>query len=759
MPPVPDMFKDLDTGFCGAGFSGSDILRRMLCFWSERHLGRLLPLLLLLFFVLALTSCGGNAAGVESTFSLPTFTPGSISLEERNAFLETLRTAPVNTGTGRKSSEALKQYLEKDTRVAAMFINTASDLQVWLRDGSRFYISSKISDEPISDPRSASTQLRTHVPSRTATNPARAFLLAPSRECDIALFNSIAEKLATHGYSSTISLGNSLAELLSNDSYRLLFLGSERQRINFTYGDDDDYWYYNLPKVTYKHNYEQYKEWFDGRSLICFVVRRPNGGVTGGGHDVDYWPTVAFSPTFMFQGKGMSPGKLERGALLVNASIRTRRISAYPNTFDWYDRMLPEGQGAYFEGPKLADESVAFLIDRLLGKNQIEPLDNPKQPPFTFSTMAVHLNKVVRPGSSVPYSKIRFESAVQDGVMPTLNFYPGSSLETDYETLFPVIRSTMPNEANNTLIIRGNFGPTRGKMFFNGSPLTTKSWSKDIVVTELPSLDQGTLRAIGDFEGHDLESLDYLYVKTSIKIKPVDVVLEKGESRTFRADVASGSLPSNSRYRWTVTGKGLVNGQSMVETGSSTVQYVAPQEETDDVIKVELLSQNEVVATDFTRVFVGVAPSVSFTVNGIWDGFHAPPIGNYHFLGGEGARFAPEPGKEALSFAYRITSEENVGVLFTIMIPPGSIISKGTYTKVGPGQALTPGKFQLTMHDNLDDPDDPNSTQAAVGTSGTLEILSVVNLPGNRFAARYTFNVKNGAGGTVSGFGSQNWGP
>lgn len=78
----------------------------------------------------------------------------------------------------------------------------------------------------------------------------------------------------------------------------------------------------------------------------------------------------------------------------------------------------------------------------------------------------------------------------------------------------------------------------------------------------------------------------------------------------------------------------------------------------------------------------------------------------------------------------------------------------GSSTKVGTGQQVSAGLFQLTLSTNQSNPDDPNSKQFAMGDSGSLTVSSLSPLSNGRTAFTYTFSLARAAGGTITGSGT-----
>jgi hypothetical protein len=151
-----------------------------------------------------------------------------------------------------------------------------------------------------------------------------------------------------------------------------------------------------------------------------------------------------------------------------------------------------------------------------------------------------------------------------------------------------------------------------------------------------------------------------------------------------------------------------------------------------------------------------ISTFVQFVIAGTWNVSTTPANGSYLFTDFIGLRFAlPTPGLDAV-FLESDLAPSSVGVLVTLVVPTGSAITTGqTFSKFVLGQQGKAGEFQLTLAQDLRDP--ANSAAFAPTGTGSLKIDRISKLTDNTFVAEYSFNVANGAGGTITGSGVGRW--
>ena len=150
---------------------------------------------------------------------------------------------------------------------------------------------------------------------------------------------------------------------------------------------------------------------------------------------------------------------------------------------------------------------------------------------------------------------------------------------------------------------------------------------------------------------------------------------------------------------------------------------------------------------------------IQFVVAGTWDPTQTPANGNYpytDFLGGREAS-PGGGGLDILAFDYDWTPSRP-GVLLSMFVPTGEAFRAGeTFSKVPSGSFPVPGQWNLLLSTNLNNPDDPNSSQRNPVGTGTLTITSLAKLSDGTFVAHYSFSILNAAGGTIIGSGVGTW--
>lgn len=116
----------------------------------------------------------------------------------------------------------------------------------------------------------------------------------------------------------------------------------------------------------------------------------------------------------------------------------------------------------------------------------------------------------------------------------------------------------------------------------------------------------------------------------------------------------------------------------------------------------------------------------------------------------------PTPGIDSVIFTADVASSGPDGVIVTLSIPAGAAITAGeTWTKFLPGDIGLPGRFTLSLSQDLNNP--ANSGIVTIGTSGNFTVSSVGQFTDGSFVANFSFSVGNGAGGTIVGSGVGKW--
>lgn len=697
---------------------------------------------LLLFFtcMFLFVGCGGSGGSSGSTLPpLPTFSPGSITPTERReaineviAFFDTVKASPTRRTEILNKLKTMPIFLVSE-------ISASGDVVGWFRDGRCLFVATSL-DRDFESTDSASRAPKRPDAGDGLSHGKKAVLInsfEPARQDAIA---EIAPKLSEKGY-----------------------------EVQFLTGTVEDYKNLRDLSLLFVHAHGILSTDQSRKMKFWYVTTTaPTDAL-----DVTYLPylnnnQISYTTAEVFDKDGNSE---VRDFYAINTDfIRDSGVNFKPNA-TWMSQSCSSmnadvlslskqlGVSNYigWTKPQKTSQSTPTtgrLFDLLLGGNQYSPAGVIREPQTVKEAMSL-LKDTMREGGELNF--------IQSSVGETVSTLVADVGNESAKTIVPSVRSANVNVAQQQLSIEGFFGPQAGAgpVTLNGDILNVLSWTETKIVADLPVANQGVLlvRSIGAASASGyLFSNSFAYSAIGLKIDPNTANVGYNENKTFNALIESGVAPAGARYRWTVTGDGRVNGAKTVTLTSTTVTYRSSNSDGSDTLKLELLNaSNVVVAQTSVPILVGNSPRINFVIAGAWDPEKTPSNGTYSYSGGQGARFEPEPGTEALAFAYNIGEiEETVGVLLTLVVEPGAPISAPrTFVLGQTGQALTPGKFILTLATNQEDPDDPKSTQHKVGTSGTLTVLSITSLPNNQKRVSYSFSISNDGTGTVTGTGVQ----
>jgi len=120
-----------------------------------------------------------------------------------------------------------------------------------------------------------------------------------------------------------------------------------------------------------------------------------------------------------------------------------------------------------------AYKATMFLFDRLLGANQVAPIESPKQRPFDLH--AVYANLKERGLYKVGDSELNLWTR------------PNESL-----SLMPSIAYLEVREDSDELFIYGLFGSVEGEVTINDVPTPVTHWTRDTVAVKLPAKGPGS---------------------------------------------------------------------------------------------------------------------------------------------------------------------------------------------------------------------------------------------------------------------------
>ncbi|QYK52928.1 MAG: hypothetical protein KF824_11785 [Fimbriimonadaceae bacterium] len=706
------------------------------------HKLRLALVVLTIAAITLLVGCGGKGTTENTLPPLPEFIPGSVTSEERSDAINEINAYYSTVSDLLNRDSLVLAELKSLSAIVYSEITRSGDVTGWFKDGTKIVVMTGLDRSYLTSPSLTSSNPLSQA-NRGLPHGKKAVLINSFEPARDDATSEVETLLSQKGYEVSC-LDGSIEEFRNLRNVSLLLVHAHGIR-----DTDKDrnmkFWYATSTKPTpeldlfYKNEIE--------KGTIAYgsgEVFQINGSYDTESRYIistDFLKDagITFSPNSTWISQSCSSA----GSEIVNFAIDNYPIACY---MGWSNK----------QDTNDSTDTTRLLFDRLLGLNVFMPKSEPF-PPKTFEQAQVELDTTTRTSIPLSFGQSQVPSS------PRAEFVIFTSKGTDSKTIIPSIQNTLTNISNNTLTINGFFGPQSGSgtVTLNGSILIVKSWSPNSIVVELPGESDGVLvvRSLGAASATGyLFSNNFQFQAISIKINPFSAVMSPNETKSFTSQIVSGALPTGSKYRWTVIGNGRINGASSVTTTNSSIIYKAPSTNGSEIIRLDLLdSSSNVIAQASSFITVGTEPQISFEISGSWDPAKTPANGVYSYQGGEGARFSPEPGKEAIFFAYNIGDvDETVGVLLTIMVSSGQpLIFPSSYSLGQIGQPLVSGDFQLTLATNQQNPDDPNSEQFKVGSTGTLNIVNVVNLGSGRKRVQYNFEVSNGQGGTITGSGVQ----
>ncbi|MBS1703165.1 MAG: hypothetical protein JST12_15995 [Armatimonadetes bacterium] len=691
-----------------------------------------------LLLCIVLIACGGGGGG--GLAPLPDFIPGSVSDTDRDNAVAEVSDYFATVAGNAQAASLMVTKMKSMPVFATAEISASGDVIGWFKDGRQLAVFTSDDLPPASAGHAAQTAAKppTAMP-KNLTFGRRAFLInsfEPAREDSTAALSPL---LQQKGYDVT-TMSGTLADFTHLSDVSLLLvhahglLSTDKHRVQ--------HFYYATSQSPDAITNGVYSADWDNDSL--FVGVGPSWNLDG---------TVSVAKKYCISEQFL----INHGLNFVpNAFWMSQSCSSYSTPI--LNIALGGGSNgvATYAGwtkPEESSESTAttnFVFDRLLGLNQVAPVEQDTPSPYDFDKLRTALSTTKRPGSSLTYdTSIKNDPA---------KFFIKSANGSTVHTIIPSITAAQIGTDPSTLSIDGFFGAQQGAVTLDGTILTPVSWSETNVVVQKPAADSGVLvvRSLGaDSPDGYLLSQPYQYSGLQVEISPDGAALDLSAHQTFTANITHGTLPPGATFKWTLTGNGKINGGTSVTSTSPTVSYVAPNTTTLDSLKVQVIYKGVSQAEKSSTIVVGDVGTIDFTLSGNWDTSKTPPIGHYMYSDGAGARWSPEPGLDALAMSYDIGTEQTIGVLVTAQLTPGQQLVAGqTFTHYHSGDPIVPGIFTLTMSTNLTNPEDPNSSQYAIGTDGTMTIDSVRTLGDSTKYIHFTFTATNGIGGTVTGTGT-----
>ena len=707
----------------------------------KEKLRRLLAVTVIAVAILS-AGCGGSGEGS----GLPPFVDGSVTDAEFHAAADAIALAFQNAGSGPDVTNQVLAAMRAQPKVVVARLNSSNQPVAWFQDGRKIVIlvDSLEQAPPPAALSSALEDASSHT-TRNLVSGKKAIILSGFLGAGTPALGPIQTQLLDKGFEAqiqqiTVDTGPGLSNLD-------LLMVSSHGIIDDSRTGVAQLYYSTTTECTPELERQYEQQLIDGRMIIngIRVFRGPN--------DFDTKYFFSLSQAYLRE-RGMS---FRPGAFWLSNACH----SAEPAARAFADSVAGLTAYAGWSGSPLnitANETTAFVFDRLLGIFAAAPVDAAPPGPLTISELVDRL-KVLRPGSDLRMNQSR---NTRNLLANFVVVRPAGAAQAN-QTLLPSIRSTAVNTAENTVTIEGYFGTEQGPVTLNGSILTVLSWTETSIVVQKPEARSGTLlvRSIGapSASGY-LFSNSFQYQEPepfTVTINPELAITTPDTIRTLTAVAATGTIPSNSRFRWTiVSGGGRVNGTTTVTRTQTTVEYRSAPDLGTDVIKLDVLNQaGQVIATKTLNVAIS-QQFMTFTVSGGWDPTKAPPNGTYQYFDG-GSSYddvVSEFAKILFTSSNIGNTDQTIGALITMGLAQGAPVTTGTWTKVSTGEQITPGKFQLTLSTNQANPDDMDSRQFPMGDSGSLTVTSVSPLSNGRTAFNYTFTVQRAAGGTVTGSGT-----
>ncbi len=706
----------------------------------EENLKRLVTLALLTIVLFAAGCAGHGGTG------LPTFINGSVTDAEYEAASAAITQAFQDAGSGSDVTEKVLAAMRAQEKVVVARLNSSDQPVAWFKDGRKLIVLvDSLLRAPAESVGSGLTAVSREGATRNLVSGKKAVFMNGFLGAGVPNLEPLRAQLADKGFevqveTLTAETGPSLAGLD-------LLLASSHALVDESRTGVKKLFYGSTTEVT-RETSQLYRQQIADEKMVEVVTRIYSGPRT-------YETKVFYGLSQAYlQERGMS---FRPGAFWLSNACHSARQPAIA-----FADTIP-GLTCYtgWNGAALnitADETTAFVFDRLLGVFAATPTDPAPPGPLTTPELKERLT-VVRSTGGLRMDQSR---NTKDIVVDHVVHRPSGAAQAN-QTLIPSIRSATLNATEETVTIDGFFGTQQGPVTLNGTIQNVLSWGETSIVIDKPGEKSGTLlvRSIGAPSASGfLFSNSFRYQEPepfSITISPEIAITTPDTIRSLTAVAATGTIPANSRFRWTVTsGGGKVNGKSTVTGSEPTVEYRSAPEVGTDVLKLDVLNQAGQVIASKTLTITISQQVMAFTVAGGWDPSKAPPNGSYSYFDGGSSYDDESSGLARILFASSNigATDQTIGALLTIGLARGETVQPGTWTKVGTGQQVSAGLFQLTLSTNQTNPDDLNSKQVAMGDSGTLTVSKVSTLSNGRTAFTYTFSVARAAGGTVTGSGT-----
>ena len=689
---------------------------------------------LVLTFLSALLSTGCGGGGGIGLPPLPVFVPDSVTETDRTAAIDNI-SAFYGTVAGQPDAAAqVVARMKTLPQFAAAEISESGEAIGWFKDGVLYAVITSDKFRPTTNKAQKPPRTNKDVPKtgREIPGAPTAYLVNPKEEAWGDIRPIIKPILNLRGYDTTL-LAGTIDDFAQIQDAGLLYLHATgcvtRDRNGVTRS-----WFVTADQVTIQSRAKYQAQIQAGTIAIV-----SNRGYLGPGGDFIIENRFCVSDKYLREcGMSFAPNAVWINEASYGASNEMfALLSDFPN-LELYGSWSGTAYG------EETQETSDLLFDRMLGENAIEPVD-PEDPPLTSTEMLGIMIVTNRPGLGIGYDR----SAAPGGQSSLFRFLARGNKK---RTLIPSIRSVEIDSDKNEMSILGHFGSVPGAVTLDGGTMQFKSGTEDKIIVEKPSANAGSIVVTGLGGGSAsgfLKSTTYKWKGLAVSISPSSVSLEKNATQLFSVSATVGTIPPGAKYKWTVSGAGKINNATQVTTTSPSATYKAPNQNTSDSIKVEVLSSsNAVLATAFASVIVGDG-LITFTIPA-GQGF-PEQVGTHAYNDGSGDLFTAQ-NKDFYEMFYNVDANQDARVFLEIVVPVGATFSPGQeIVQAGTNTNPTQFGFNVAVARFLDQPLGGNSLfemQSASG-SGTLTI-NTVSTAGGKTSISFTYFTKTAGGGFIS---------
>ena len=193
-----------------------------------------------------------------------------------------------------------------------------------------------------------------------------------------------------------------------------------------------------------------------------------------------YGGAQPFKPGVTCQGGGCFSGT--ESGVLNPAALRSAMISKGASAVVSFDNLT---------NADYARPSLLFLLDRLLGSNQIQAESNPPLRPFGLEQVRAEMGQRNLLSFYRP-NKVIFGIEYGGGNTVSLTFDTADAQALLAPSIERIEVKDDPDKSRGELEILGSFGKTEGKVTLDNMPATITSWSPNKIVVTTPHVGSGS---------------------------------------------------------------------------------------------------------------------------------------------------------------------------------------------------------------------------------------------------------------------------